>query len=92
MAAESIQSVLDRYLKESGLEEPVRRYRTLQDWPEIVGKTIAAVTRPERISNGKLFIRVENDAWRNELVFYKKEIIEKINKKLNSAITELILL
>ncbi|MBN2414793.1 DUF721 domain-containing protein [bacterium] len=92
MAAESIQSVLTRCLKESGLEEPIRRYRTLQDWPAIVGNTIAAVTRPERISNGKLFVRVESDAWRNELIFYKKEILEKINRTLDSAITELILL
>lgn len=92
MAAESIQSVLARFLKESGLEEPVRRYRTLQDWPEIVGESIAAVTRPERISNGKLFIRVENDAWRNELIFYKKEILEKVNSQLDSAISAIILL
>jgi len=89
---ESINSVLNSYLKKSGLHDPVKKYQALQDWPRLVGKTIAGVTEPGRITDGKLFIKVQNDAWRNELIFYKQDILEKINKKMGSSeIREIIL-
>ena len=90
---ESIHSVLKNYFKKSGLQQPVEQYQTLQEWPSLVGKTIARVTEPQQIKDGKLFVKVQNDAWRNELVFYKQEMLTKINKKMGSAtIDEIILI
>ena len=50
------------------------------------------MTEPVRMSDAKLFVKVQNDAWRNEIVFYKKEIIGNINKALGSAVIEDIIL
>jgi len=81
---ESINTVLSRIFQSAGIEKPVREYQTFVRWPEIVGDKIASVTEFLRFSNGKIFIRVKNDSWRNELIFYKKEIIEKLNKNIGS--------
>ena len=54
--------------------------------PEKPGKTIAGHTRPVRVANGKIFVEVKNDAWRNELVYHKKELLEKLNKSLNEDV------
>ena len=90
---ESIHSVLKNYFKKSGLEQPIEQYQTLQEWPSLVGKTIAQVTEPQQIKDGKLFVKVQSDAWRNELIFYKQDMLIKINEKMGSkTINEIILL
>jgi predicted nucleic acid-binding Zn ribbon protein len=65
-----------------GLTEAYHQYKTLQIWNSVVGETIAAATSIERFSNGELFIRVRNPAWRMELNFRKLDILTKLNEAL----------
>lgn len=62
-----------------GLAGKIKQFEVLEIWPVVVGEQIAAVTRAERIQEGKLFISVNRSTWRNELVFLKKELITRIN-------------
>lgn len=80
----SLNTVLQKFFKDSGLEEPMKRYRVFQDWPELVGERVARVTTPQRVTDGVLFVRVKNDTWRHELLFYKIEILRTIQEKLGS--------
>ena len=41
---------------------------------------------PLKVEKKRLFLKVENPAWRNELKFKEEEIIRKINKKFNKEI------
>jgi predicted nucleic acid-binding Zn ribbon protein len=67
-----------------GLTEAYHQHRTLQIWNDVVGETISAATSIERFTNGELFIRVRNPAWRMELNFRKKDILNKLNAALSS--------
>ena len=73
-------------LRELGLGKKIRQYEVLDLWKEIVGEKIAGVTEAERITRGVLFVRVARPTWRNELVYLKKELIEKINDAFRETI------
>jgi predicted nucleic acid-binding Zn ribbon protein len=67
-----------------GLTEAYHQYKTLQIWNSVVGEAISSATSIERFTNGELFIRVKNPAWRMELNFRKKDILAKLNEALSS--------
>ena len=52
----------------------------------IVGPRIAKNTSAERVKDGILFVKVKSDVWRNELLFYKMELIKKLNLKLGKKV------
>jgi predicted nucleic acid-binding Zn ribbon protein len=71
-----------------GLTEAYHQYKTLQIWNSVVGEAISSATSIERFTNGELFIRVKNPAWRMELNFRKKDILAKLNEALSSTMVE----
>lgn len=85
-APRRIGTLIPSLLEELGLSRRLREYEVLEKWPEIVGGKIARVTAAERLHEGKLWIRVSHSAWRNELQFMKREIIEKINTSFREEI------
>jgi len=89
---EQIGNILSKFLYELGIDKPVMKYRALTMWPEIVGERISNVTEAKRLTDGKIFVKVQNDSWRNELTFYKQEIIQKINKEIGLKIVKDIIL
>jgi predicted nucleic acid-binding Zn ribbon protein len=90
---DTLGDVLNRTLSDFGIQKAVKKYRALHIWEDVVGERIAKVTKAQRISDGRLFVKVKNDSWRNELVYYKKEIVNKINKEIGyTAIKDIILI
>ena len=89
---EQIGDVLQKLVRELDIARPILKYQALALWPEIVGKRISKVTQPQRIRDGRIFVKVKNDAWRNELVFHKQEIIHHINVKVGERVVEEIIL
>ena len=74
----NISQILASVLKRNGLEEKIARYQFVLKWEEIVGKEIARKTKPDSIRNGKLFVRVSDSAWANELSFHKSAMIKRL--------------
>ena len=90
--AKTLGQAIDKMLMKFDIEKPIRQWESLLIWDEVVGKTISNHTTPEKVSYGKLYIKVDSPVWRNELLFRKDEILDKINKKLNKVkIREIIL-
>ena len=75
-----ISSVITFVIQELGIGLKIKQHEVLDAWSRIVGEQIARVTTAERLNDGKLFISVTRSTWRNELVFLKKELIEKIGR------------
>ena len=89
---ESLALILEHYFKKVGITTPVRRYSVFRIWDEVAGPRIAAVTEPVRISGDRLFVKVKNDVWRNELIFHKAELLQKINQRLEGEMIRDIIL
>ncbi len=85
-AAKLIATGISSVLSSLGIGGKIKQYEMLEAWPEIVGEQIAKVATAERLTDGKLFVHVEQAVWRNEMVFLKKELIEKINRAMHQEI------
>jgi len=81
---ELLGSVLNKVFDELGINQSIKRYQVLSDWNDIVGKRISDLTEPQRVADNKIIVKVKNDSWRQELVFYKPAILNKIQTKTGS--------
>ena len=83
---QSLGNVLNRLLERYGLAQRAQEITALNLWPEIVGEKIARVTEARDVREGRLFVRVENSVWRNELYYIKQNIIQELNLRLGQNV------
>ena len=76
----NINETIEELLSLKGLNKAKEQGNIELVWKKAVGKTIYENTTIKNIKNKVLTIKVKNSVWRNELVFQKKEIIQKLNK------------
>jgi len=81
-----ISDGLNDVIRELGLGKKIRQYEVIDLWKEVVGESIAGVREAEYVSGGKLFVRVARPTWRNELVYLKQDLMEKLNTALGDKI------
>ncbi len=67
------------------LRNVVNESRVVSDFNKIFPNFEKMVV-PVKVEKKRLFLRIENPAWRHEIKFKEKEIIEKINKEFNKEI------
>jgi predicted nucleic acid-binding Zn ribbon protein len=89
---EHFGKVLEDFLKDLGVGKNIKRYEAFKIWNQVVGKKISDVTEPVRIVNGKIFVKVKKDTWRNELIYQKQKIVNALNDQLGSKIIKDIVL
>jgi predicted nucleic acid-binding Zn ribbon protein len=83
-----IGTAIESVLKQLGLGQRLQEFEILDMWSSIVGERISKVTHAEHIREGKLYVHVTHATWRNELVYLKKDIIDKINKTTRKNIVK----
>lgn len=83
---EQLNKILARILKEYGMEKHVKEAEALNIWQEEIGDRIVKVTKPIKVVDGKLFVKVKSSSWRSELILLKPAILNKINKRLGKSI------
>ena len=81
-----IGRALKKLIKTAGLEKGIAQQKALEIWSETVGETVSKNTEPISIEHGILSIKTTTPVWRQKLQFQKKQIIEKLNKKLNKTL------
>ena len=83
---EKLGAVIKRTIKDTETEKLIDKGKIISLWPSIVGKKINEKTETKTIKKGVLTIKTKDSVWRNELVFQKTDIIDKINRKLEKKI------
>ncbi|MEE9167826.1 MAG: DUF721 domain-containing protein [Candidatus Neomarinimicrobiota bacterium] len=83
---EELSKVLTSLLRKTGIESAVLQNKAVILWNDVVGEPISKNTIPEEVKQGTLIVRVSTPVWRNELIFKKQEIIEKLNRALGRKI------
>ena len=79
---EPLGKVVGTFLRDSKLEERVEQASVVPEWDLLVGKQIAAVTKPISVTaDGTLFIAVKTNAWMTELSLMEPQILRALNAK-----------
>ena len=86
MAEVSIGEALKEFLKNSKLKSGVQALQIEDAWEKIMGKTIARYTDKIEIINSTLFISSTVAPLKNELLYQKEKIIERVNEALGEKV------
>ena len=87
----SLQDAIQEFLKHSRLKSGIQALRIEEIWEEVMGKTIAKYTDKIQLINHTLYITTTVAPLKNELLYQKEKIIERINEILNEKlVTEVI--
>jgi predicted nucleic acid-binding Zn ribbon protein len=75
-----LADALTSYFRQAGLTKRVQQAGIIEEWAELVGPQIAAVTAPESVTpDGVLRVRVATAAWANELSLMSPKILARLN-------------
>ena len=80
-----IGELLKKTLQSAGIADRVDRQAAVTFWEEIVGPKLAEKTRALRVEKDILKVKVASAPWRNEMVFFKEEILKKIAERIGKG-------
>ncbi|MEO6549628.1 MAG: DUF721 domain-containing protein [Ferruginibacter sp.] len=82
----SMQDAIQQFLKQSRLKGSIQALQIEDVWEKIMGKTIARYTDKIQINNSTLFIHSNIAPLKNELLYQKEKIIERVNEALGEKV------
>ena len=86
MAELSMGEALQEFLKKSRLKSGIQAVQIEEVWEEIMGKTVAKYTAKLQIAGSTLFVTTNVDPLKNELLYQKEKIIERVNEALGEKL------
>lgn len=86
MAQMQIGEALKQFLNKSKLKNGIRAVEIEGVWEQLMGKTIARYTDKIEIINSTLFIRTSVGPLKQELVYQKDKIIERVNEAMGERV------
>jgi len=86
MSEYSMGDALKKFLEQSRLKGDIQAFQIEDAWEKIMGKTIARYTDKLQVINDTLFITTQVAPLRQELVFQKDKIIQRVNEALGQRI------
>ncbi|HMT95275.1 MAG TPA: DUF721 domain-containing protein [Ferruginibacter sp.] len=84
----SMQDAMKQFLKKSRLKQGIQSVQIEEVWEAVMGKTIAQYTDKLEIKGRTLFITTAVAPLKNELLFQKVKIIERLNETLGEKIID----
>lgn len=84
--SELLTDVLQRWLREEGLETPLAQHRVIQCWADVVGPDVAAVTTSLNVRNQTLYASVNSPILRNELMLQRSALAYALNQHVGTQV------
>jgi len=81
---EVIKELIETYSLEGKLNE----VKVIHSWEKVVGEMIARHTKDLYIKNGKLFVKIDSPALKNELTYSTSTIIENLNAEAGTKVVD----
>ena len=86
MSEMNIGDAIKAFLRKSRLRTGIQALQIEEVWASLMGKTIARYTEKIEIINHTLFIRTTVGPLRQELMYQKEKIIERVNEALGEKV------
>lgn len=84
----SLQDAIQQFLQKSRLKSGIQAVRIEEIWEQIMGKTVAKYTDKIQIINHTLYISSSVAPLKNELLYQKEKIIERINEAMGEKVVK----
>ena len=81
-----LTDALIAYLRESGLEKPVREVQVEEAWPKVMGDMVTKMTRSVEMKDGMLIVRVNSAALKAQLFENRFELVRKLNEAVGAEV------
>lgn len=87
-----MKEVFDALLKAYGIDERMNEKRLIMQWPTLCGPLIARHTKSLYVRNKVLHVQVDNSVLREELIFSRQKLKEKLNEEMGTeVITDIVI-
>ena len=82
----NITDALVDYLRESGLEQSVLEVQIEEVWPQVMGETVAKLTRSVEVKDGMLIVHLNSAALKAQLFENRFELVRKLNEAVGAQV------
>ena len=82
----NITDAIVDFLRESGLEQPVMEVQMEEVWPQVMGETVAKLTRSVEVKDGMLIVHVNSAALMAQLYENRFELVKKLNDAVGAEV------
>jgi len=89
---QSLGDALSKFTEQKKMKNPVNEIRIINFWKELMGNLVDKYTEKIYLNRETLFIKVGPDALKNELLYSRETIIQKINEKFGTVLIKKIVL
>jgi len=86
MSEYSMGDAIKKFLEQSRLKGGMQAFQIEDAWEKIMGKTVARYTDKLQVINDTLFITTQVGPLKQELIFQKEKIIQRVNEALGQRI------
>lgn len=83
---EKLSEVLRQYIDQNNLQPKLSELNIVDQWEQLMGKTVASYTEELRISNGTLFIKLSSPILKNELIMGREIIKKRLNESAGAEV------
>lgn len=88
----SISDAIKQFLDQSRLKGDIQAMQIEEAWEKIMGKTVAKYTDKIRIIGDKLIITTNVAPLKNELIYQKEKIKQRVNEAVGQKIVNEVLI
>lgn len=77
--SKELDSILNQFLRESGLETPLNQYRLIEAWYKLKDNSLKAYTEQAYIYNQKLYVKLNTPALKANLMMQRQDLTRELN-------------
>ncbi|HCN53296.1 MAG: DUF721 domain-containing protein [Prevotella sp.] len=82
----TLGEVLQKLLRDEGLETPLQQKRLIDAWDTVTGKTVARYSGEKFIKNQTLYVKILNPALRQDLSMMRTQLVKRLNESVGALV------
>ena len=82
----TLGEVLQKLLRDEGLETPLQQKRLIDAWDTVTGKTVARYRGEKFIKNQTLYVKILNPALRQDLSMMRTQLVKRLNESVGALV------
>jgi predicted nucleic acid-binding Zn ribbon protein len=83
-----LEEAFEELLKTYRLKDTFDQKKLIQEWPELMGKTVASRTSSLFIKEKKLFVKINSGPVKQELSMNRSKVLDIIEKRFGKKVVE----